>query len=70
MSSFQIVYGYPSLAAKIVRSKMIYIVVVEDMLQKGKELDHSLQRQLDMARNRMKQMVDKGRIEREFQVGE
>jgi len=23
-----------------------------------------------MARNRMKQMVDKGRIEREFQVGE
>jgi len=42
MSSFHIVHGYPSLGAKIVRSKMTYIVAVEDMLQKREELDRSL----------------------------
>ena len=46
------------------------VAVVEAVLQKRANMDHALKKQLELARNRMKQSVDKKRTEREFEVGD
>ena len=50
--------------------KFIEVATVDDYLQQRQEILQQLKKDLAMARNRMKQQVDKGRSEREFSVGE
>lgn len=46
------------------------VVAVEEVLQRRANMDHTLKKQLEMARHRMKQLVDKNRYEREFSEGD
>jgi len=46
------------------------VAAVEAVLQKRANMDHTLKKQLETARNKMKQMADKKRTEREFEEGD
>jgi hypothetical protein len=43
------------------------VAAVEEVFQRRANMDHTLKRQLETARNRMKQIADKKRTEREFE---
>ena len=43
------------------------VAAVEKVFQRRANMDHTLKRQLETARNRMKQIADKKRTEREFE---
>jgi len=46
------------------------VAAVEAVLQKRVNMDHTLKKQLETTRNKMKQMADKKRTEREFEEGD
>ena len=46
------------------------VAAVEEVLQRRANMDHTLKKQLETARHRMKQLVDKNRSEREFSEGD
>ena len=46
------------------------VAAVEAVLQRRANMDQALKKQLELARNRMKQSADKKRTERAFEVGD
>jgi hypothetical protein len=70
MSPFQALYGYAPPQREWLAQEPTPVAAVEAVLQKRANMDHILKKQLETARNRMKQMADKKRTEREFEEGD
>jgi hypothetical protein len=70
MSPFQALYGYAPPQREWLVQEPTLVAAVEAVLQKRANMDHTLKKQLETARNKMKQMADKKRTEREFEEGD
>ena len=46
------------------------VAAVEEVLPRRANMDHTLKRHLETTRNKMKQIADKKRTEREFEEGD
>lgn len=68
MFPFQALYGYAPPNREIVLQDVSTIAAVNEMLQGRTHMDTILHMQLETTRNRIKQIPDKDRSEREFQV--
>jgi len=69
MCPFQALYGYSPLNREIVTQKVSLVVVVEEILQVRVSMDQFLHKQLEIARHRIKQVADRGKKKKEFNVG-
>ena len=69
MSPFQALYGYKPIQMNL-RPDSTLVAAVEDWAQERVGWNSLLKENLLKAQNRMKQMADKGRSDREFEVGE
>jgi hypothetical protein len=70
MSPFQALYGYIPPHRELITQESTPIAAVKDVLQRRVNMDHTLKKQLEIARHKMKQMTDKNRSEKEFLVGD
>jgi len=70
MSPFQALYGYAPPQREWLAQEPTPVAAVEEVLQRRTNMDHTLKRQLETARNKMKQIADKKRTEREFKEGD
>jgi len=69
MSPFEALFGY-KLSLLPALPSPTSVAVVDEHLQKRQQTLQQLKKDLAMALNRMKKLVDKSRSEREFGVGE
>lgn len=70
MSHFQAMYDYSPQTIKVALLEMVIMATVGELLQKRNGMNQGLQRQIDMIRNKMKQMANKRRTKKTFMVGE
>ena len=70
MSPFQALYGYAPPQKEWLPEDPTPVAAVEEVLRRRRNMDHILKRQLETARNIMKQIADKKRTEREFKEGD
>lgn len=67
---FKALYGYEAPVLAVRYTSVVEDRSVQDWLADRTEFSSLLKEQLARAQNRMKQLADKGRIHREFQIGE
>ncbi|KAK6146081.1 hypothetical protein DH2020_019950 [Rehmannia glutinosa] len=70
MSPFEALYGYQPSHIPMGPYKEISVIGVDELLTHRNSIQQQLQYHLNQARTRMKQMADKHRSERSFQVGD
>jgi hypothetical protein len=70
ISLFQALYGYAPPQREWLAQEPPPVAAVEEVLQRTTNMDHTLKRQLETTRNKMKQIADKKRTEREFEEGD
>jgi hypothetical protein len=64
MTHFQALFGYPPPCRELSTQEASSVATVNEMIARRVTTDQWLQKQWDMAKNRMKQMIDKHGIER------
>jgi len=64
MTHFQALFGYPPPCRELSTQAASSVAAVNEMIARRVTTDQWLQKQWDMAKNRMKQMIDKHGIER------
>jgi hypothetical protein len=61
-------YGYHPPRRELIAQEVTVVAVKKDMTQQRFDMDQVLKTQLEAAKHRMKQITDKNRFEREFQL--
>ncbi|CAH9132841.1 unnamed protein product [Cuscuta epithymum] len=70
MSPFEALFGYKPPLINMGPYGELSVVGVEQELQQRQMISEKLKDQLNISRNRMKELADKGRSEREFAIGD
>lgn len=70
MTPFQALFGYSPPNRELVFQGQTNMDAIKEVLQQRVQMNQLIKSQLERARNRKKQLYDKRRNEREFQVGD